>query len=228
MTIASEITRLQNAKASIEASIENKGVTVPDAAKLDEYYQYIDRIVSWWGVIEYVGWLLSLNSDTIVNSPSDWTDDRYGDYDYIDGSYLYLIKPYCYMNYSSSGHSLQEIRFSVIAIPKWGTVMYQNVMTGYSTWWNDYQWEIRYYYFYKDGNTAHFKFWMKELYSDTRNRSVQDITYNTSTNTWSSTVSSWDWTTPFPTWWDYNFFNATLVWNVWTTWGSFYVKWKPN
>lgn len=228
MTIASEITRLQNAKANIEASIESKGVTVPDTAKLDEYYQYIDQITAWGGVIEYISGVMSLNTGIIYNDPSDWVSNKYWDYDYIDGSYLYLIKPYLYMNYSSSSHSLQEIRFSCMALPKWGTTTYENVMTWYSTWWNDYEWEIKYFYFYKEGNIAHFKFRMKELYSDTRSRKVQDITFNTSTNTWSSSISTWDWTVPSETWGNWNYFNATLVWNVWTTWGSFYVQWKPN
>ena len=44
MSIASEITRLQNAKASIKTSIENKGVTVPSATKLDGYSTLIDSI----------------------------------------------------------------------------------------------------------------------------------------------------------------------------------------
>lgn len=44
MSIASEITRLQNAKASIKTSIENKGVVVPSATKLDGYSTLIDQI----------------------------------------------------------------------------------------------------------------------------------------------------------------------------------------
>lgn len=44
MSIASEITRLQTAKADIKAAIENKGVTVPSAATLDEFSDYIDEI----------------------------------------------------------------------------------------------------------------------------------------------------------------------------------------
>lgn len=47
MTIASEITRLQWAKADIKTSIENKGVTVPSSASIDEYSWYIDQIQSW-------------------------------------------------------------------------------------------------------------------------------------------------------------------------------------
>ena len=43
MSISSEITRLQNAKASIKTSIENKGVTVGDGT-LDTYASKIDEI----------------------------------------------------------------------------------------------------------------------------------------------------------------------------------------
>ena len=44
MSISDQITRLQNAKASIKTSIENKGVTVPDDAKLDAFPALIDDI----------------------------------------------------------------------------------------------------------------------------------------------------------------------------------------
>ena len=44
MSIASEITRLQEAKADIKTAIENKGVTVPAAATLDEYASLVDSI----------------------------------------------------------------------------------------------------------------------------------------------------------------------------------------
>ena len=44
MSISDQISRLQNAKASIKTSIENKGVTVPDNAKLDAFPALIDDI----------------------------------------------------------------------------------------------------------------------------------------------------------------------------------------
>lgn len=44
MSIASEISRLQSAKADIKTSIEAKGVTVPSATKLDGYSTLIDQI----------------------------------------------------------------------------------------------------------------------------------------------------------------------------------------
>ena len=48
MTIASEITRLQNDKAAICAAIENKWVTVGNVS-LDSYAACIDDIKAWWG-----------------------------------------------------------------------------------------------------------------------------------------------------------------------------------
>lgn len=44
MSIASEITRLQNAKADIKTAIESKGVEVPSSAKLDSFDTYIENI----------------------------------------------------------------------------------------------------------------------------------------------------------------------------------------
>lgn len=44
MSIADQINRLNNAKAAIKQSIENKGVTVDDSALLDEYPALIDSI----------------------------------------------------------------------------------------------------------------------------------------------------------------------------------------
>lgn len=49
MSIASEIERLQNAKADIKTSIESKGVTVPSNETLDNYSDYIDSIQTGGG-----------------------------------------------------------------------------------------------------------------------------------------------------------------------------------
>lgn len=51
MSIASEITRLQGAKASLKTSIEAKGVTVPAATKLDGYPALVDQIQQGGGGI---------------------------------------------------------------------------------------------------------------------------------------------------------------------------------
>ena len=49
MSISDQITRLQNAKANIKTSIENKGVTVPNDTKLDGYSALIDSIEAGGG-----------------------------------------------------------------------------------------------------------------------------------------------------------------------------------
>ena len=44
MSISNEITRLQTAKSDLKSAIENKGVTVPSAIKLDGYASLVDDI----------------------------------------------------------------------------------------------------------------------------------------------------------------------------------------
>lgn len=44
MSIASEISRLQTAKADLKTAIEGKGVTVPSSIKLDGYADLVDSI----------------------------------------------------------------------------------------------------------------------------------------------------------------------------------------
>jgi len=66
MSISSEITRLQNAKASIKTSIEGKGVTVPSATTLDGYSTLIDSIQTGGAISDY------FNSSAVgggVNNP---------------------------------------------------------------------------------------------------------------------------------------------------------------
>lgn len=53
MTIASEIERLQTAKANIKTSIENKGVEVPSSTSLSNYNTLIDQISTWVPQEEY-------------------------------------------------------------------------------------------------------------------------------------------------------------------------------
>lgn len=53
MTIASEITRLQWAKATARTSIENKWVTVPVSASVEDYHTYIDQIQQWVPTADY-------------------------------------------------------------------------------------------------------------------------------------------------------------------------------
>lgn len=63
MSVQSEITRLENAKAAIKAAIEGKGVTVPDATLLDGMAQLIDAIEAGGG-IEVLSSIVTFDSDT--------------------------------------------------------------------------------------------------------------------------------------------------------------------
>lgn len=50
MSIASEITRLSNAKDAIKTALEGKGVTVPSETKIDEYAELIGDIETGGGL----------------------------------------------------------------------------------------------------------------------------------------------------------------------------------
>lgn len=67
MSIASEISRLQSAKADIKTAIEAKGVTVPSNATLDTYDTYVSQISS--GGNNDADWIT--RSITSVNIPSN-------------------------------------------------------------------------------------------------------------------------------------------------------------
>lgn len=51
MSIASDVTRIESAKAAIKAAIEGKGVTVPDATLLDGMAPLIESIEAGGGTI---------------------------------------------------------------------------------------------------------------------------------------------------------------------------------
>lgn len=67
MTIASEITRLQWAKATARTSIINKGVDVPTSASVEDYHTYIDQIQQGDGWV--LSWWLKLYNNLV-----DWKD----------------------------------------------------------------------------------------------------------------------------------------------------------
>lgn len=59
MSVASEITRLQTAKADLKTAIEGKGVTVPSSAKLDAYPALVESIQQGGSVDEDNWYLIS-------------------------------------------------------------------------------------------------------------------------------------------------------------------------
>lgn len=75
-TIATEISRIQSAKAWIKTSIEWKWVSVPSDAKIDAYPSYIDQI-SWW--VSYEEYERALAQWTFWRY---WQTSRSGNLDY--------------------------------------------------------------------------------------------------------------------------------------------------
>lgn len=62
MSIASEITRLQTAKSDLKTAIEDKGVTVPTAATLDDYADLVDAIQTGGGNIGGLANMVDVNT----------------------------------------------------------------------------------------------------------------------------------------------------------------------
>lgn len=62
MSIASEITRLNTAKADMKTSIENKGVTVSASAKIDTYAALIDSIPTGGGDTTHIVAVYNIDS----------------------------------------------------------------------------------------------------------------------------------------------------------------------
>ena len=63
MSVQSEITRLENAKAAIKAAIEGKGVTVPEATLLDGMASLIESIEAGGGNAKFVSGSFTPESD---------------------------------------------------------------------------------------------------------------------------------------------------------------------
>ncbi len=68
MSIATEISRLQSAKAAIKSAIEGKGVTVPSSTLLDGYAALISSIPTGGGSSRLVTGTFTANSTTGVQS----------------------------------------------------------------------------------------------------------------------------------------------------------------
>lgn len=108
MSIASEITRLQNAKSALATSIGNKGVTVPASTKLDGYSALVDQIQTGGGGGE--GW----------QRPSEWPDyskiplsgigssELYMTYDCRPAKNGELFSAICLMCRASGGYTVER------------------------------------------------------------------------------------------------------------------------
>lgn len=223
MTIASEITRLQWAKANIRVSIWNKWVDVPSNIKLDNYSTYIDQIQTGTGddILSYFSGILTLDGATVTVRSSDHVYNKYSDYTWRDGDTLFMVKPYEYDNYSSTWHSYMETYVDCIALNKWASSTIESIPRIIQAWYYTLT-KISYYYI--NWNTI-------KLYGDTDGGTwCKAMVY--SNNAWSVQDIGWDWTTPSDIWGNQNLLYSTpIVWG--SPWGyyinsDFFYKWKPN
>ena len=74
MSVQSEITRLENAKAAIKAAIEGKGVTVPEATLLDGMAALIESIQAGSGGFENIQTVTgSFTPESLIGTPTqEW------------------------------------------------------------------------------------------------------------------------------------------------------------
>lgn len=122
MTIASEISRLQTAKANIKSSIEWKWVTVPSSAKLDSYDDYINQIeqiditkiyydysAMQWPCPEWFHVPMSSEWESII---SIWSNIWAFEYDSNNNLYnnlcQYLKLPLCWFIYTNANFRQQS------------------------------------------------------------------------------------------------------------------------
>ena len=121
MSIATEITRLQNAKASIKTSIENKGVTVPSATKLDGYSALIDAIPSGGGgssLDDYMSNVdIAINSNITYLKPEGITSNNITEIvlpECVEFAHNAIAPAVVYLN----GGTLNFTKLTKISLPK--------------------------------------------------------------------------------------------------------------
>lgn len=197
MTIASEITRLQWAKADIETAIENKGVTVPDDVKLDDYPQYISQIHDGTWLSLFVPATFTM-TDVIRNTNESvvMEENVLDTLSPNDSAYYHY---FWFRDSSSTAHSAW--RFWVWKKTKW-----QNPTFSY---WNRLEENNYYYYYVKRNYKCRAKFdWNNVVVSSLSYREHYSAGYwisggdydytffaDTATNNSFTQVSLWNWST---------------------------------
>lgn len=223
MTIASEITRLQWAKASAKASIENKWVTVPASASVEDYHTYIDLIQTWWyfnGVklkdysrydrdsTPSIAWYYSWEENDIQYSLILWTQEASSDnywYRYgwvwtkhVSWSDIQYIASYSSDTYSGNRFNTSSWNYFLKNSTAWIIRGYTRVSTTYSTNWV-YIFETVYDYI--NGTCTYWVYKTTENYSNWQEEiTIPDWYVVVSGNAWIKSV------TPFKDdskWWFY-------------------------
>lgn len=118
MSIASEITRLQTAKADLKTAIEGKGVTVSASATLDAYADLVDSIETGGG-----GGVLTKLNEIVVSEPVSAVKLNFGvtvsDYDMfvIYQDLTFSATDWLYWALDATSSSVYYPKLSSVAVP---------------------------------------------------------------------------------------------------------------
>lgn len=223
MTIASEIQRLQTAKANIKAAIEGKNVSVPSTAKLSDMATYINQIDAWR--IPWIIWSSPMRTQvkTVWSNQERYHMLWYASYSIWD--YLFIVACYSWL----TSNNYDQYVISVFRRKKW-TSDYDETSTGISnSWLEDHS--CQWIKITTSWNTITFETctkrptaWNNEYYWH------HTQTYSTSNDTW------WSWAEEsyYGTWWNPYFSGDTWDQNLYSvgmepTRGSATVlKFTPN
>lgn len=137
MTIASEITRLQWAKADIKTAIQGKWVTVPASAKLDTYASYVNQIVQWWWVAWIIGTAPVRTSVQAVGNNQERSDMLWNALSYSIWDFVFIVAYYSWYN----SNNYNQAKISVYRWKKWDSDYSSTSTTISNTTSNDFRWQ---------------------------------------------------------------------------------------
>lgn len=211
MTVASEITRLQWAKASAKASIENKWVTVPANATVDTYHNYIDQIQQWWAILSW----LKLYNNCVSNI--DDTPQIMGLVSFEKNGVYYWCCISSLEAYSSSGNSTynyalynwKKVNGSDVSY-QYSSISWPWIYIGSQRWSSDFyiNWNLVrvYFYEYESVSGGNYTYWVYKFDWNLSTNSCTAVRVGSSKNptelydidwyselTWSTWVQSATW-----------------------------------
>jgi len=210
MTIASEITRLQWAKATARTSIINKGVDVPASASIEDYHTYIDQIQKGDPRWNYLVSTILRTQPVSTLGKSDVVSFLWADMTYVDEDVMILAKPRVYDDYSSSGSSTMTVYINAYLLD-WTSLDFQvwrAAAGGYGTNWSL---APDSYVLYKEWDEIHFKVCYRWYWSSYSYPTLELI-YNKSTKTWSEVKWSESWPGMLPNTGDMWLYTASWEW----------------
>ena len=212
MTIASEIQRLQWAKASARTSIINKWVNVPASAKLDTYPWYIDQINTWWPA----GWIISNKVlrawEFYVGSWQSIGTNISRPISYVSWDYMFLLTTFPRWR---NGWGNYKVTMCVAFTPSSDDYIQSYYEDRYANFYNYSSEEATLVWLKisESGNTVTFEscYWLyKDFYADTKYFYHTTWTFNKQTNQF------WNWTNEYTA--EGTTTNPYFEWYIWDQW----------